>query len=129
MPPPYHEKLQIGLLAGASSDSGAAAHTSALKLPSRFPVGPRITPAFTVRSRQTCCVAPPPPPTAAPLKVRRPFASSQQPTAALVELMTVALPAAATPARCAPAVHSVAVSTTAALIPEHGRASAASRSS
>ena len=52
-----------------------------------------------------------------------------QPTASLVELMTVALPTAATPARCAPAVHSVAVSTTAALIPEHGRASAASRSS
>ena len=57
MPPPYHEKLQIGLFAGVSCDLGTGAQTSAWKFP--WGVGFAAlwkVPAFTVRSRHTCAV-------------------------------------------------------------------------
>ena len=81
-------------------------------------------PALTRRSRQTCCVAPRTAAHRRPVEGEaRASASSQQPTAASRRVDQMRRWARSPPRRpraARRAVHSVAVSTTAALIPEHG---------
>ena len=86
MPPPYHEKLQMGLLAGVSSLVGAAAHTAGEKGKLATPGGETMRPAFTARSRHTILPAGAGGtvgPGSASLKRRRPAPSVQQPRGTL----------------------------------------------